>query len=156
MARVILMSVFVCVCALSAAAQEPASSAADSPAPVAVSGGSGATTDAVPAIALPPRKRPAVLAPLYLSYGVLQVMDVATTTAALTGGAGREGNPAMQRVVEHPVAFVAVKAGSTAATIWVSERMWKHNRAAAIAVMAGMNVALAVIVRHNAAVAGIR
>jgi Domain of unknown function (DUF5658) len=155
MARVCLISVVVCLCTLPAAVQDPVSSVAESPVPIARAG-VGEVIAVGPAIALTPRKRPVALAPLYVSYSTLQVIDVTTTMAALKRRTGREGNPMMGLVVDHPVAFVAVKAGSTAATIWLSERLWKRHRVAAVATMIGMNAAMAIVVGHNAAVDRLR
>src|SRR5262245_31110920 len=149
MARVFLISVVGCLCTLPAAAQDPASSVRDVPTPVAAAGAAGEAVVAAPPIALPAQKRPAVLAPLYVSYCALQASDVATTMTALKRGTGREGNPIMGPVVGNPAAFVAVKAGTTAATIWLTERLWKRHRVAAIATMIGMNAAMGVVVSHN-------
>jgi len=156
MTRVFLITVVVWLCARAAAAQDPASSVPDAPAPVAAAATAGDVVAAPPVIALPERKRPAALVPLYVSYSALQVVDIATTRTAVNRGTGREGNPVMGPAVGNPIAFVALKAGTTAGTIWLTERLWKRHRVAAVATMIGMNAALAVVVNHNAAVMRVR
>lgn len=93
--------------------------------------------------------RPPALAALYVSYAVLQAYDVYSTTRALARGA-REANPLMQSVVASTPGFVAVKAGAGLATLAASERLWRTNKAAAIAVMLAANSVSAVVAARNA------
>ena len=51
-----------------------------------------------------------------------------------------------------PAAFVAAKIGMTAGIYYVSERLWKRNKAAAIVTMAALNSTYGAIVAHNYAV----
>jgi uncharacterized protein DUF5658 len=109
---------------------------------------------AAPAIAVPARisqslSRPAALPVLYASYAALQAFDVYSTRAGLARGA-REANPLMQGVVGNTSAFVAVKAGVGVATFMAAERLWKTNKAAAIAVMVASNGISAVVAARNA------
>ena len=97
--------------------------------------------------------RPAVLPALYASYAALQVYDVYSTKRALALG-GREINPLMQGVVGHSSAFVAVKAAAVVGTIVIAERLWKTNKAAAIAVMVLSNSVAAVVAAKNARTLG--
>jgi hypothetical protein len=90
-----------------------------------------------------------VLPALYASYAALQAFDVYSTRQALARGA-REANPLMQGVVGNTGAFMAVKAGVAAATIVAAERLWKGNKAAAIAVMVASNSVAAVVAARNA------
>jgi hypothetical protein len=92
--------------------------------------------------------RPASLLPLYLSYGVLQALDIHSTLDVLDSG-GREGNALMTNVVRSPAAFVAVKAGAGAGIVLLTEKLWKRNRTAAVLTMIGLNGAYATIVSHN-------
>jgi hypothetical protein len=92
--------------------------------------------------------RPAALLPLYTSFIALQGMDVHSTTRGLNRGAV-EANPFMKNVAGNPGALVAVKAASTAGIVYGVERLRKKNRAAAIAVMIGLNAATAYVVQHN-------
>jgi hypothetical protein len=101
---------------------------------------------AVPAAAAP---RPSLALPaLQVSFGALQIMDVVSTTRALNAGL-TEGNTAMRGVVDRPLAVAAVKAGSTAATIFLVNRIARKNRAAAILTMLAINSAYSVVVVHN-------
>ena len=92
--------------------------------------------------------RPSPLVPLYLSFAALQVADVASTHQALKAG-GREANPVVKGFAGNEAAMVAVKAGATAGTILLTERLWKKNRPAAVILMLGLNGAYAAIVAHN-------
>jgi hypothetical protein len=87
-----------------------------------------------------------------MSFVGLQALDAHSTFQGLARG-GREANPLMRGVAESPAAFVAVKAGATAGTIYLTEKLWKRNKAAAIATMIGANVAYGLIVSHNYGVA---
>jgi hypothetical protein len=93
--------------------------------------------------------RPAALLPLYGSLITLQGLDIHSTRRALDAGAGSESNPAMRPVVKNGAAFLAVKAGATASVIWVSEKVWKKNRKAAVILTAVVNAAMAAVVANN-------
>ena len=87
--------------------------------------------------------RPPALAVLYVSYAALQAYDVYSTTRALALGA-REANPLMQSVVGNTPGYIAVKAVAGIATVIGAERLWRKNKAAAIAVMLAANSVSAV------------
>ena len=88
------------------------------------------------------------LAPLYVSFAVLQALDVHSTTRALGSGAV-EGNPLMRGVARQPAGLIALKASGAASTIWLSHKLSKRSRTGAFVLMAAMNSAYAVIVAHN-------
>lgn len=92
--------------------------------------------------------RPAALPGLYASLAALQVYDVYSTRLALGTGA-HEANPLMRKVSGSSSAMLAVKALSTAATIYFTERAWKRNRKAAVIMTAALNGGMAVIVARN-------
>ena len=106
----------------------------------------------LPAAAEENPARPASLIPLYVSFAAVQVLDLHSTYNGLERG-GREANPLLGPVVESPAAFIAVKAGATAGTIYLAEKIWKRNRKAAIITMIGANIAYGVIASHNYSVA---
>jgi hypothetical protein len=56
----------------------------------------------------------------------------------------------MRAVVGNTPAFVAVKAGAGIAMVVATERLWRKNKAAAIAVMFAANSASAVVAARNA------
>lgn len=135
--------------------------AQDAP-PVAVLAGSAAADEPAPQIPSiapanvePAPSRPAALIPLYGSFATLQVVDLRLTFNGLDRGT-REGNPVVAGFGSNRPAMIALKAGATAATIVLAERLWKKNRAAAVGVMVGLNAALAAVVAHNAQVNGRR
>jgi uncharacterized protein DUF5658 len=96
--------------------------------------------------------RPVVLVPMYASFATLQALDYHSTTTALSSGVGREANPLMRGVADNPAAFAAVKAGTTAGTIWIAERMRKKHPAGAVVFMLASNAAMAAVVAHNYAI----
>jgi len=89
-----------------------------------------------------------VLLPLYISFAGLQALDVHSTLRALDAG-GTEGNPLMRGIADHPAALVAMKAGVTASTILLTEKLRVKNRVGAIVMMAALNSAYAMVVVHN-------
>lgn len=94
-------------------------------------------------------KRPAVLPALYVSFGAVQAWDVYTTSAALKNGA-REANPVAAPFAGSSAQMFALKAASTAGTVYFVERLWKQNKVAAVVVMAAINGATAAIAMNNA------
>jgi hypothetical protein len=82
----------------------------------------------------------------------LQALDVHSTYRVLNAG-GREANPAAAQFVNSPAALIALKAGTTAGMIAVTERLRKHSPKAAVVVMAALNSAMATVVAHNYSVA---
>ena len=95
-----------------------------------------------------PESRPAALVPLYISFAALQAADIGTTLHNVNAGAP-ELNPLMGGVVHSPAAFVATKAALGTVSIYCAEKLWKRNRAAAIALMVGLNGLSATIVARN-------
>jgi hypothetical protein len=97
-------------------------------------------------------RRPKLLPALYAVTVFTQVLDAHSTTSALSRG-GREVNPVMQGVASNRGALLAVKMGAAVGTVFVAEKLWRRNRAAAIALMVAVNVATAGIAAHNYSVA---
>jgi hypothetical protein len=84
----------------------------------------------------------------------LQAADVATTLHNVNGGAV-EANPVMRGLVRSPAAFAATKAALATVSVYCTEKLWKTNRAAAIALMVGLNgLSAAVVARNYATRAG--
>jgi len=92
--------------------------------------------------------RPAALLGLYASLGVLQVLDLYSTRRAVDAGA-RELNPVVGNAAKNTGAMLAVKALSTAGSIYFTERAWKKNRKGAIVLMAIVNGVTAAVVANN-------
>lgn len=80
-------------------------------------------------------RRPGSLASLYVSLAGLHAFDAYSTLRGVSRGA-HEANPLMQGAVKNPAVFWAMKAATTAVPMMVAEKMWKKNRAGAVAVMA--------------------
>jgi hypothetical protein len=93
-------------------------------------------------------RRPGALVPLYVSFSVLQVLDIHSTSGALGRGAV-EANPIVRPFAGNQLGMVAVKAAGTAGVILASEQMWKKNKAAAVAFMLLSNGAMTWVVQHN-------
>jgi hypothetical protein len=101
----------------------------------------------------PAVERPAGLVPLYVAFAGMQALDAHSTFRGIARG-GHESNPFMRGMSDSPAAFLAVKAGATAGTIYLTEKLWKRNRKAAIATMIGATIAYGFVVSHNYSVAG--
>lgn len=93
-------------------------------------------------------RRPGALPGLYVSLAALNALDIYSTNRALNNGA-REVNPIVAASTGNSGAMLAVKAATTASSIYVAEKLWKKNRAAAILTMVAVNGATAVIVARN-------
>ena len=92
--------------------------------------------------------RPAALPALYASFAALQALDVHSTLTAV--GAGRtEANPAVRGLVGQPATFIGAKLAATAGTVFLTERLWRKNRVAAVALMIAVNATYGVIVASN-------
>ncbi len=109
-------------------------------------------SQAPPRLQVPANPKPRGLLPLFVTYGVLQALDVHSTLTAVNRGAN-EQNAVMAPFVNRPAAFIAFKAGVSAVTLIAADRLAKHNRFASYALMIGLNSAYAVIVAHNYRVA---
>jgi hypothetical protein len=92
--------------------------------------------------------RSIVLPTLQVSFAALQVMDVVSTTRALNAGLV-EGNAAMKGIVDKPVVLAAIKGSAAVATILITNRVARKNRAAAIATMIAVNTAYSMVVARN-------
>jgi hypothetical protein len=130
---------------------------ATTPASITMTSETPATHEQVPVIrqaslSVPSSKRPAPLIPLYTSLGILQGLDIYTTSAAMSRGAV-EANPVMKSTAGKTWTSVAVKAAATAGTVYFIERAWKHNRKGAVILATVINVATAAVVAHNSQVA---
>ena len=92
--------------------------------------------------------RPAAVTVMYGTLGALQALDVYSTRRALNGG-GTEVNPLVQPAAGSAAALSAVKAVSTATSIYFAERAWKKNRRGAVVLMAIVNGVTAAVVAKN-------
>jgi Domain of unknown function (DUF5658) len=92
--------------------------------------------------------RPAALVPLYASFIALQLLDLHSTHAAVTGGAV-EANPALAGFAGNTLAMAAVKAAGTAGVIFCSEKIRAKNKVAALGLMIAANSAMTWVVQHN-------
>jgi hypothetical protein len=86
---------------------------------------------------------------LYVGFGVLQALDAQTTFQALERG-GVERNPLLAPLADRPAALIAVKAASTAGTVYLLERLRKRSPRAALVTAAAINAAYVTIVASNA------
>jgi hypothetical protein len=93
-----------------------------------------------------------VLLSLQAATVVTQMLDVHSTLKAIQAG-GVEGNPMMGGLVGNRAAFVGVKAGISAGVIYITHRVARDNKVAAIAASAAINSAFLMVARHNYRVA---
>ena len=94
-------------------------------------------------------RRPSALIPLYVSMVGLQGLDIHSTRRAMHSGATRESNPLMKPFVNNDAAFVALKASTTAGTIFFTEKLRKKHPKTAVVLAAAFNVGLAAVVANN-------
>jgi hypothetical protein len=95
-----------------------------------------------------PAERPRLLIPMYVSFAALQAMDAHSTMKAIDRGYG-EVNPLVAPSTRNGAAMAAMKVAVTASVIVCTERLWRHNRVAAVVTMIAINSAYAAIVAHN-------
>jgi len=95
-----------------------------------------------------PERRPAMLPALYATLGAMQALDVYSTRRAMSVGA-YEANPLMRKASGNTGAMLAVKAVSTAATVFFAERAWKKNKKGAVILMLAVNSAMAAVTVRN-------
>jgi hypothetical protein len=99
-----------------------------------------------------PHHRPWPLPVLYGSSAFLNAYDAYLTLTGLRAGAS-EANPLMKPITQSPAAFIAVKAGLTAASIVGAEQLWKdHRRKSSVAVMVLSNAIMIAIAAQNTSV----
>ena len=89
---------------------------------------------------------------MYVSFAALQVMDIMSTSKAISGGAS-EANPAMSGFVNNKAAFYGIKAATALSTVFLAERLAKNHPRRAAIMMAVLNVGYAAVVAHNYRVA---
>lgn len=92
--------------------------------------------------------RGALMTSLYSSFIALQALDAHSTIRALDRGA-RETNPMVAPFADNTAALIAVKAGTAAGVIYMTDRVRRHNRVASIIIMAAANSAYATVVARN-------
>jgi hypothetical protein len=89
-----------------------------------------------------------LLPALYVGFGALQVLDAHSTIRAV-GAGHRERNPVMAPFAGNTGAMLAVKAATTAGTVYMAHRLARRHRLAATVLMIAMNGAYAAIVAAN-------
>jgi hypothetical protein len=93
--------------------------------------------------------RGATLPALYVGLAGLNAFDAYTTTVGLSKGA-TEANPLLKSVADRPAALWGLKAGVTAGSIVLAEKLWRNNRrGAAIAMMVASNGVMAAVAARN-------
>jgi hypothetical protein len=95
-----------------------------------------------------PTARPTALPAMYAALGALNVFDIYSTRRSVNRG-GTELNPAMRGAAGNAGTMLAVKALSTAGSIFFTERAWKKNRKGAVIMMAVVNGVTAAVVANN-------
>ena len=96
-----------------------------------------------------PVTRPAALPAMYVMLGGMQAFDIYSTRRAITTGGGQEVNPLLKQAAGNSGTMLAIKAASTAGTIYFAEKMWKKNRKGAMILLAIVNGATAAVAVRN-------
>lgn len=89
-----------------------------------------------------------ILLPMYASFAALQALDAHSTMRALRNG-GVERNPLLRDLAGRPAALFALKAGVTASTIYLTEKLRSRHPVGAIALMAALDSFYAMVIVHN-------
>ena len=84
-----------------------------------------------------------------MTMTALNVADYISTVQALKRTGLREGNPLMKPFVKNQAVFVAVKAGTTALSIWGMNSLWKKDKTMAWILTTASNFLLSYIVANN-------
>jgi hypothetical protein len=124
------------------------------PAFAAESGGPAAdqTGPSIVISAGPHASRGPILPVLYGTLAGLEAYDGWSTVRATTHGAS-EANPVLVGLASNSGAMWAVKVGSTMASIYAAESLWRrHHRAEAVVMMVVVNGAMATVAVRNASV----
>jgi len=79
----------------------------------------------------------------------LNIADYISTREALKYPGLAETNPLMKPFVKSPVAFAAIKAGTTALTYWSMKSIFKRNKTVAWVMTTASNVLLSYVVANN-------
>jgi hypothetical protein len=79
----------------------------------------------------------------------LNIADYVSTREALKYPGLAETNPLMKPFVKSPVAFAAIKAGTTALTYWSMKSIFKRNKTVAWVMTTASNVLLSYVVANN-------
>jgi hypothetical protein len=87
-------------------------------------------------------------ASLYAGLITTQALDVHSTLRALDAG-HTEANPVARWATGNPATFIAFKAGATAGTMYLLERVRKKHPTRAMILLAIVDTAYAFVVAHN-------
>jgi hypothetical protein len=93
-----------------------------------------------------------LLSSLYVSFATLQGLDAHSTILALSRGA-RESNVIVAPFADNRPALIALKAGTAAGVLYMTDRVARQNKLAGIVIMAAANSAYAMVVANNYRVA---
>ena len=91
-------------------------------------------------------ERPRALMPLYAMQITLNGLDVHSTMRALDAG-HREGNPLFKD--GSATKMIGAKVASSALSVYLTEKLWKKNRVAAVVMMATVNAGMMAVVANN-------
>lgn len=120
----------------------------DAPATVDITPFAAPHSVALPAGDRDAAPRPRGLVPLYVSFAALEALDVHSSLRAIDRGA-REANPLFAGLDRWPSAVGALKGGSFAAVVLLTEKMRRRHPKAALLTMIALNSSYCWIVAHN-------
>jgi len=92
---------------------------------------------------------PTTLTDMYLKHAALQGLDALTTFSALSKG-HTEANPLLKS--GNTALIVGGKIAATTLSVYLTQKLWKRNRKAAIVTMVVTNAILSAAVVNNSAV----
>jgi hypothetical protein len=126
----------------------PSLDVAPLPATVFLQEGSAQPPAAAPGREARAASRPAPLLPLYISFSAIEALEIDSTLRALGHGA-HEANPILRHAAESAATLTATKAAAFVGIVYLSEKLWKRNRRAAVATMIVLNASYGALVLHN-------
>jgi hypothetical protein len=83
-----------------------------------------------------------------VSFATLQGLDAHSTILALNRGA-RESNAIVAPFADNRPALIALKAGTAAGVLYMTDRVARQNKLAGIVIMAAANSTYAMVVANN-------
>jgi len=87
----------------------------------------------------PTARRSPLLISLYVSHGLLQVLDASVTSRALRNGSVQEGNPLLRPLAAQPTALIAFKLGAGVGIIYGIDRLHRYHPRLAMITLGALN-----------------
>jgi len=94
-------------------------------------------------------RRSPLLIGLYVTQCVLQGLDAQSTIRGMRSGTVREGNPLASPFASNTGALIGFKVGVAGASIFGTDRLYKHHPRLAVVILGILNAEYGYVVQHN-------